>query len=140
AAPSSQRARRAPYSPPTSSRGDFVSQITARIPSAKRTGRVERSRQSSKRAHPARPRHEENWSRIPQFIPTYSFSARWQSQARRSPLISQPPSARNITATAHSSAADELSPLRIGTVLWITPSKPPSGKRSAASAQATPRG
>ena len=52
----------------------------------------------------------------------------------------QPPKASNTVAITHSSAADELSPLPMGTVPWITPSNPTSVMPSPASALATPRG
>ena len=54
---------------------------------------------------------------MPQLTPTNWFSARWQSNAILAGGSFQPPSAWKRTAVTHSRAADELSPLLMGTVL-----------------------
>ena len=76
---------------------------------------------------------------MPQFTPTNWFSARWQSNAFFTGSSFHPPSASKTVATPHSSAAEELKPLLMGTVLWMTPSKPESLRPSACNTCATPR-
>jgi hypothetical protein len=88
------------------------------------TGRLERSRQSSNSAHPARPIIEVYWSRMPQLTPTNRFSARWQIRAVSTGSRGWPASAMKTVAAAHSSAADELSPLPMGIVESTNPSQP----------------
>ena len=71
-----------------------------------------------------------NWSMMPVRAPTKPFSAAWQSCAIASGAISMPRAASNATATATSSAPDELNPAPTGISDATTASNPgPSPKR-----------
>ncbi len=85
-------------------------------PSSSGTSWCSSDRQSRNSAWSARPMREMNWSMIPHFIPTNSFSASWQRRARRGPWRSNPSSARATSAVATSSAADEERPAPLGDV------------------------
>ena len=80
-----------------------------------------------------------NWSMIPQFMPTNSFSARWQRRANTGPSSCQSDSAWKSTAVATSMAADELSPAPRGTFPSRAASSPGSDSPSPCRIRATPR-
>ena len=66
-------------------------------------------------AEPGSPKTATYWSMMPPGTPTKARSARWQSCASCSGSMARPPSIARATET--SSAADELRPDPVGTVL-----------------------
>ena len=75
---------------------------------------------------------------IPQFIPTYWFSAFCPSFAMRTGSHGVPVAAARARAVASSSAAEDERPAPIGTSPSTTTSRPRKGSPSEAKAQKTP--
>ena len=75
---------------------------------------------------------------MPQFIPTYWFSAFWPSFAMCTGSQLASVAAAMARAVASSSAADEESPAPMGTSPSTTTSSPRVGRSSDWKAQATP--
>ena len=111
---------------------------TTAAPLGTGTGRVSSDRQSRRSAWPASHAAEANWSMIPQFIPTYRFSAFCPSFAMRTASHAVPVAAARARAVASSSAAEDERPAPIGTSPSTTTSRPRSGSPSEAKAQKTP--
>ena len=75
---------------------------------------------------------------IPQFMPTYRFSALWPTFAIRTGSHVIPAAPQKARAVASSSAAEEDSPAPMGTSPSTTASSPGKVRSSSASAQAMP--
>ena len=85
-----------------------------------------------------RPSADANWSMMPEFTPTYAFSARCESSASRSRGSAPPASACNAIAVATSSAADDESPAPAGTSLHTATSHAGAATPASPSIRATP--